>query len=464
MLGKVCCLLLLASGISALRKCRNNELCITEQLCDESDDSGRGVLAPRSLDRSCGVGLVCCDKEQLESYEADLAIRLRLEQLTNLTQISTQSNDKKSNPNAYQTCEQHKFCVPRHLCRSGVINDDGKYIIRPRIDKFSNSGCATFETCCSAADQVSSSHAACKSTVHLIFHFVFEQLSESENPMYRHLSEFKYPGCGYSNPQGLYFDLVGYDNHEARFAEFPWMVAIMDMQANYVCGGTLIHPQLVLSSAHNVANYSSDALLARAGEYDLKSQREPHPYQTSRLRSILPHEFFNKLNFHNDIALLVLEKPFQLAPHVQPLCLPAPAQNATQQNALLEAECLATGWGHHNISAKSLEHILKRIDLPIVEHEQCQRLLRRTILGLHFRLHSSFVCAGGVEGKDTCQGDGGSPLFCSIAGEKNRYQLVGIVSWGIECAAKDIPAAYANVTHLRTWIDDQATRLGFKLD
>lgn len=282
--------------------------------------------------------------------------------------------------------------------------------------------------------------------------------------MFRRLSEFKYQGCGHSNPNGLYYDLVGYNDHEAHFAEFPWMVAVMDMQGNYVCGGTLIHPQLVLTSAHNVANHSADSLLARAGEYDLKSQREPHAYQTSRLRSILPHEEYNKLNFHNDMALLVLEKPLQLAPHVQPLCLPAP-ENASQPQAdLLGAECLATGWGHHNISAKSLEHILKRIELPIVEHEQCQNLLRHTILGYHFRLHSSFVCAGGVEGKDTCQGDGGSPLFCKIAGQKDRYQLVGIVSWGIECATKDIPAAYTNVAHLRTWIDDQVTKLGFKLD
>lgn len=281
--------------------------------------------------------------------------------------------------------------------------------------------------------------------------------------MTRHLSEFQYQGCGFSNPNGLYYQLDGYDENYAHFAEFPWMVAVMDMQANYVCGGTLIHPQLVLTSAHNVANHSSDSLLARAGEYDLKSQRESHAYQTARLRSLLRHEFFNKLNFHNDIALLVLEKPFQLAPHVQPLCLP-PQDGPVLQSSLLQAECVATGWGHHNISSNSLEHILKRIDLPIVEHEQCQRLLRRTILGRRFRLHSSFLCAGGVEGKDTCQGDGGSPLFCSIAGQKNRYQLAGIVSWGIECAAKDIPAAYTNVAQLRAWINDQVARLGIKLD
>lgn len=289
------------------------------------------------------------------------------------------------------------------------------------------------------------------------------QLDASDNPVRRQLNDFKYKGCGYSNPTGLYYALVGYNDHEARFAEFPWMVAVMDVQGNYVCGGTLIHPQLVLTSAHNVANHSSETLLARAGEYDLNSAEEPYAFQSRRIRNLWRHEQFNNLNFRNDIAMLVLEQPFQLAPHVQPLCLPA-VESTVLQKELREAECFATGWGHRNFSAPSQEHILKRIDLPVLEHEYCQRLLRKTVLGLRFSLHSSFLCAGGIEGKDTCKGDGGSPLFCSMAGQNKRYQLAGIVSWGIECADKDIPAAYTNVPHLRSWIDEQALKIDVKLE
>merc|ERR1712013_364419 len=32
-----------------------------------------------------------------------------------------------------------------------------------------------------------------------------------------------------------------------------------------------------------------------------------------------------------------------------------------------------------------------------------------TRLGQKYKLHDSFICAGGVNGKDTCKGDGGSP-------------------------------------------------------
>ncbi|XP_017866556.1 PREDICTED: vitellin-degrading protease [Drosophila arizonae] len=431
---KLLVLLLLGDACWSLGFCKSDQICISEQRCNETDDSGSGIFGPRILGRSCGAGLVCCDKAQLESYEASMATR-RSKQMPTGMPIDV---DAKLD---YKSCDVRSLCVPRHLCRTGTVNEDGRFILKPRIDNASNSGCGIFESCCPIGDQ----------------------LDEKDNPVRRQLNDFKYKGCGYSNPTGLYYALVGYNDHEARFAEFPWMVAVMDLQGKYICGATLIHPQLVLTSAHNVAELGADELLARAGEYDLNSNEEPYAFQSRRISNLWRHEQFNSLNFHNDIAMLVLEQPFQLAPHVQPLCLPA-AESTALQKDLREAECFATGWGHRNFSAPRMEHILKRIDLPVLEHEYCQRLLRRTVLGRRFKLDSSFLCAGGVEGKDTCKGDGGSPLFCSMAGQNKRYQLAGIVSWGIECADKDIPAAYTSVPHLRSWIDEQASKINIKLE
>lgn len=47
--------------------------------------------------------------------------------------------------------------------------------------------------------------------------------------------------------------------------------------------------------------------------------------------------------------------------------------------------------------------IMKKVPLPIVEFNQCQRELQASRLGEKFRLDTSFICAGGVEGVDTCQ-------------------------------------------------------------
>lgn len=48
------------------------------------------------------------------------------------------------------------------------------------------------------------------------------------------------------------------------------------------------------------------------------------------------------------------------------------------------------------------QHILKKIDLPIVPVAQCQAVLRQTALGPTYIIHDSFICAGGEKGKDAC--------------------------------------------------------------
>lgn len=76
--------------------------------------------------------------------------------------------------------------------------------------------------------------------------------------------------------------------------------------------------------------------------------------------------------------------------------------------------------------------ILKKIELPTVQHADCQTKMRRTRLGRRFILDNSFMCAGGEAGIDTCKGDGGSPLVCPVAGVQNKYYQAGIVAWGMK--------------------------------
>lgn len=59
------------------------------------------------------------------------------------------------------------------------------------------------------------------------------------------------------------------------------------------------------------------------------------------------------------------------------------------------------------------------------------------------------ICAGVPDGtKDSCFGDSGGPLTDS------KGTLIGIVSWGIDCADKNYPGVYTRVAShsIRTFI------------
>ena len=123
--------------------------------------------------------------------------------------------------------------------------------------------------------------------------------------------------------------------------------------------------------------------------------------------------------------------------------------------------CFAAGWGKTAFDANSYHEILKRVSLAMVHRAQCQNALRTTRLGYRFRLHESFICAGGEEGIDTCTGDGGSPLVCPVEGVANKYYQAGIVAWGINCGQAGIPGVYVRTSLYSNWIGDELTKLDY---
>ncbi|ODM97375.1 Serine protease 42 [Orchesella cincta] len=266
--------------------------------------------------------------------------------------------------------------------------------------------------------------------------------------------------CGRRNVHGVGFRIVGDDDGEAQMGEFTWMIAVTELTKDrhgtiYLCGGSLIHPRVVVTAAHCLENKSPESLRIRAGEWDTQTEREdPFIHHDRHVSKLIMHEDYSKRTvLKNDIALLVLSKDVPIARHIGPVCLSADLKPTQGQR------CFASGWGK-NLYGKegSYQSILKKIDLPAIPNRACQSLLRETRLGPRFRLHESFVCAGGEKGKDTCKGDGGSPLVCEIPGS-DSYALYGIVSWGLNCG-DPVPGVYVNVPHFVPWIEERMKELG----
>ncbi|RVE44501.1 hypothetical protein evm_010830 [Chilo suppressalis] len=204
-------------------------------------------------------------------------------------------------------------------------------------------------------------------------------------------------GCGYRNPKGLDFTIKGGSGRESQFGEFPWVVALTALNDSYVGVGVLIHPQVVMTGAHIAYKYPNNMKI-RAGEWDTQTTGERLKHQERIVQEMVIHPGFNKVNLFNDIALLRLAEPVKLAEHINVICLPSQDESFDTKK-----KCVANGWGKAFFGKEgSYAVILKKLEIDMVPNAQCQQLLRRTRLGNHFKLHNSFVCAGGEEGKDTC--------------------------------------------------------------
>ncbi|CAG5056917.1 unnamed protein product [Parnassius apollo] len=227
--------------------------------------------------------------------------------------------------------------------------------------------------------------------------------------------------------------------------EWCWQVALINNNNQYVCGAALVGTQWVLTAAHCVTNIvrSGDDYFVRVGDNDLTRKYGSPSAQTLLVATTYIHHNHNSQTLDNDIALLKLKTKAELKDGVCLVCLPA-----RDEEHPAGKRCTVTGYGYMGETGP-IPLRIREAELPIVNDSECVRKVN-AVTEKVFILPSSSFCAGGEEGHDACQGDGGGPLVCQDDG---FYELVGLVSWGFGCGRLDVPGVYVKVSSFIGWIN-----------
>lgn len=215
-----------------------------------------------------------------------------------------------------KVCESaEEKCVPYYLCHedSKAVITDGALLIDERLDgpKGDIKTCPSLERCCLKIgppplpppppstinvkpitpkppvthQQTTTQNQSIREWKYNSSHFYYKKIyiyivppiftKRLCNDVFSTPSE-----CGYRNEKGLggvLKNLKGTINY-AQYAEFPWIVAILtDTKVGskqvsvYRSAGSLIHPKVVLSTAHNIADVKRENIVIRAGEFTIFS-------------------------------------------------------------------------------------------------------------------------------------------------------------------------------------------------
>ncbi|KAM4677967.1 ovochymase-1 [Discoglossus pictus] len=216
----------------------------------------------------------------------------------------------------------------------------------------------------------------------------------------------------------------------APYMSWPWLASLQTKKRKHFCAGTFLNNKWLLTAAHCDFRVGSDRVFVGQTVLSSGEGKEVIILNAYAHKQYDPEQFPPKC----DLLLLELKTPVAFDYYVAPICLP-------RGNSLPNSGCIIAGWGSTNPTKSDFPTALQQAQVPIISASSCRNFWGTDIMETN-------VCAGGV-GASSCMGDSGGPLICYV---KNRYTLIGVVSWGSDSCTTNAPAVYTLVSAYKDWI------------
>jgi hypothetical protein len=236
--------------------------------------------------------------------------------------------------------------------------------------------------------------------------------------------------------------IIGIDSVLAP--EFPdcFSVVVEMNDKHYLCTGTLVSPNVIVTAGHccdgtiSGAYNALDTMAPRlAGEYVNVAQ-------------VIRHPRYDPRTLRNDIAVLILEKPLT---SVSPRAFaPAGALNGVSTVRVV-------GYGATNADGTKGSGVRREVDVAIVNPVGAEWPQKAVTYGCDPDLE--FVATKDRFGSDTCDGDSGGPAYVRVNGQ---YCLVGATSRPIKdaqirCGSGGV---YERLEKYEEWVKTESLKHG----
>lgn len=219
---------------------------------------------------------------------------------------------------------------------------------------------------------------------------------------------------------------------------FMAVLDIQDAGGSFLCGGTLIDPDSVLTAAHCVDGANSVRLAV--GRTVMSENQGQESFATEWF---VHPRYEGTVDDRYDAAVLTLDDPVD---NITPIKLATAKQDGLEKPG---RNLTVAGWGTTREGGNTSDR-MREVSVPVVSDARA-----REAYGSRWYFPTLMVAAG-AKGEDSCQGDSGGPLFKPSV---PRAQ-VGIVSFGYGCARASFPGVYTEVNSsgIRSFIVDAAQR------